>query len=322
MPTGSSGAREGGAALDGAHFDHVLLTRFSAAFSAAVPAQEDWLRYRLGFFVDACWSSVRAQRGADFTWLVLFDDRCPDDFRADVEALAEGTFTPVWSHEPWSPAIFGRAVDDLRSRGGAPAPWLLTTRLDSDDGIARDFMAAVQQEFTPTDGLFVDFPRGVQIDRSGGTYLYDQLSSPFLTLVERRRPGTPPRTVYMARHARAREWGPLREVSAPPMWVQVIHGTNLLNMTVGARVSPRVVNERFDLELVYTRDVPAVRLLREKLTHRLRLVRLWWRHPGEVTKWAEAKFWRVRGTHVRPRSSTPNLTEALKARAERLGRRR
>jgi hypothetical protein len=303
-------------------FDHVLLTRFSAAFSPTVPAQEEWLRYRLGFFVDACWSSVRGQRGADFTWLVLFDDRCPDDFRADVESLAEGTFTPVWSHEQWSPAIFGRAIEDLSAGGPAPAPWLLTTRLDSDDGIAHDFMAAVQREFTPSDGLFVDFPRGVQIDRSGSTYLYDQLSSPFLTLVERRRPESPPRTVYTARHARAREWGPLREVNAPPMWVQVIHGTNLLNMTVGARVSPQVVNERFDLELVYDRDVRADRLLREKLAHRIRLLRLWWRHPGEVTKWAEAKFWRLRGTHVRPRSSAPNLTEALKARAARLGWRR
>jgi len=302
-------------------FEHFLLTRFSAAFSPGVPAQEEWLRYRLGFFVDACWTSVRAQRDADFTWLVLLDDRCPDDFREDIESLAEGTFTPIWSHERWSPALFGRAIEGLLPESGA-APWLMTTRLDSDDAIARDFMAAVQREFTPTDGLFVDFPRGVQIDRGGSTYLYDQLSSPFLTLVEARRPGVVPRTVYTARHARAREWGPLREVNAAPMWVQVIHGTNLLNMTVGARISPRAVNERFDLELVYRRDVSRLQLAREKVSHRGRLLRLWWRHPGELTKWVEAKFWRMRGTHVRPRSTTLNLTEALKARAARLGLRR
>ena len=291
-----------------------------------MPAQEEWLRYRLGFFVDACWSTVRSQQGAgDFTWLVLFDDRCPDDFRADVETLAEGTFTPVWSHEQWNPSIFGRVIEEQTGAprtGGASAAWLMTTRLDSDDGIARDFMAAVQREFTPTDGLFIDFPRGVQIDRSGRTYLYDQLSSPFLTLVERRRADTTPRTVYAARHARARQWGPLREVSAPPMWVQVIHGSNLLNMTVGARISPRVVNERFDLELVYDRDVPPMRLALQKGAHRLELARLWWRHPGEVTKWLEAKYWRMRGTHVRPMGAGLNLTEALKARAAALRRRR
>lgn len=302
-------------------FEHYLLTRFSAAFAPEVPAQEEWLRYRLGFFVDACWSSVRSQQGADFTWLVLLDDRCPDDFRADVETLAEGTFTPVWSHEQWSPSIFGRAIAGA-SPAHAAAPWLLTTRLDSDDAIARDFMASVQREFTPTEGLFVDFPRGLQVDRSGATYLYDQLSSPFLTFVERRRPDVDPSTVYAARHARARQWGPVREVSAPPMWLQVIHGTNLLNMTVGARVSPRVVNDRFDLELVYDRDVSGWKLLRQKVAHRVRLVRLWVQHPGEATKWAEAKYWRVRGTHVRPRSDAPPLTEAVKARAARLGWRR
>ncbi|KRF46111.1 glycosyltransferase [Terrabacter sp. Soil810] len=302
-------------------FEHYLLTRFSAAFSPGVPAQEEWLRYRLGFFVDACWSSVRGQQGAEFTWLVLFDDRCSDDFRADVEALAEGTFTPVWSHERWTPSIFGRAIAERSPAGSAP-PWLLTTRLDSDDAIARGFMAAAQREFTPTHGLFVDFPRGIQIDRSGATYLYDQLSSPFLTLVEQRQPESPPSTVYAARHARARQWGPVREVSAPPMWVQVIHGTNLLNMTVGARVSPRVVNERFDLELVYDRDVSGLNLLRQKAVHRAGLMRLWVQHPGEATKWAEAKYWRLRGTHVRPQGTTPPLTELVKAGAARLGWRR
>ncbi len=300
-------------------FDHFLLTRFSAVFTHGdVPAQEEWLRYRLGFFVDACWSTVRAQQGADFTWLVLFDDRCPVDFRAEVEALAEGTFTPIWTHEQFSTGLFAKQIMALTPPEGAK-PWLLTTRLDSDDGIARDFMAAVQSQFRAEDGLFIDFPRGIQIDRSGSTYRYDQLSSPFLTLVERRHSDVPPRTVYTARHARARNWGPLREVKAPPMWVQVIHGTNLLNMTVGGRINPRIVNERFDLELVYRRVVPRTALLREQVVHFVRLARLWVEHPGEVTKWAEAKYWRLRGTHVRPHSTSPNLTEALKGRAARFG---
>lgn len=300
-------------------FDHFLLTRFSAVFRTGdVPAQEEWLRYRLGFFVDACWASVRGQQGADFTWLVLFDDRCPDAFREDVEELARGVFTPVWTHEVFSPAIFGRLIAEQ-----GRAPWVLTTRLDSDDGIARDFMASAQREFDHQDGLFVDFPRGVQIDRSGSVYRYDQLSSPFLTLIEKRDPnGAPPRTVYAARHARAREHGPLREVSRPPMWVQVIHGTNLLNIVVGPRISPKVVKERFELDLVYRRDVSGTELLREKAAHGLRRIRLWGKHPGELTKLVEAKYWRLRGTHVRPQSRTLNLTEGLKARAARLGLRR
>lgn len=299
-------------------FDHYLLTRYSAVFRPGdVPAQEEWLRYRLGFFVDACWASVRGQQGAEFIWLVLFDDRCPEDFREDVEELAEGVFTPIWTHDVFSPTLFSRVIAEQ-----SKAPWVLTTRLDSDDGIARDFMASVQREFAHQDGLFVDFPRGVQIDRSGSVYLYDQLSSPFLTLIEKRDPtGAWPQTVYAARHARARERGPLREVNKPPMWVQVIHGTNLLNIVVGPRISPKVVSERFELDLVYRRELSVPRLLREKAAHALRRGRLWLEHPGELTKLFEAKYWRVRGTHVRPQSATPNLTEAIKARIALSGRR-
>ena len=76
-------------------FDHLLLTRFSAVMApGAPPAGEHLLRHRLGFFVDACLPSVVAQRGAQpFEWLVLLDDRCPDDFRADIEELARSAAT-------------------------------------------------------------------------------------------------------------------------------------------------------------------------------------------------------------------------------------
>ena len=53
---------------------------------------------RLGFFYDATYPSVLSQTTRDFDWLVLFDDRCSEEFRAEVEELADGVFTPVWTH--------------------------------------------------------------------------------------------------------------------------------------------------------------------------------------------------------------------------------
>ena len=118
-------------------FDHLLLTRFSAVLTpGAPPAPEEWLRYRLAFFYDAALPSVAAQEDATFEWLVLFDDRCPDAFRHDVEDLAaDGAFTPLWSHDTFRRDSFaGVAARTARS------PHLITTRMDSDDAIARDFM--------------------------------------------------------------------------------------------------------------------------------------------------------------------------------------
>ena len=162
------------------------------------PAREEWLRYRLGFFYDATYPSVLSQSVDAFTWLVLFDDRCVDGFREDVESIAEGVFTPVWSHEQFRRDSFAAPVAAI-----AAAPHLVTTRIDSDDAMAVDFMATVQAQFARQDRLFVSLTRGVQIDRSGAVYLSDQLSNSFLSLIERREPGLSPDTVYVAKHARA-----------------------------------------------------------------------------------------------------------------------
>jgi len=303
-----------------ADFDHFLLTRFSAVFVAgAPPASEDWLYYRLGFFVDAAHPSVVGQRHAEFTWLVVLDDRCPETFRDDVEDLAsDGSFTPLWTHRPFGPGTFAPAV-----AARSDAPYLITTRMDSDDAIAVDFMAAVQGQFAEQDRLFVSFTRGVQLDRSGRVYRRDEISNPFLSFIERRIPGSLPATVHVAAaHTRARAHGPLREVKAPPMWAQVVHGTNLYNIVNGTRISPGVVNDRFALDLAYTRDVPFPRLLVEKAQHRARLMRLWMEHPSEPFKYAEARFWRLRGTHERPQNDGRTLMDRFKSGAARFGRRR
>lgn len=299
-------------------FDHLLLTRFSAVLHpGAEPAAAPWLRYRLGFFYDACYSSVVGQRDAEFDWLVLLDDRCPDDFRAEIEELAEGVFRPLWTHEVFRRDTFAPIVAQIAQR-----PHLITTRLDSDDAIATDFMSAVQRQFDRQSRMFVNFTRGVQIDRTGAVYRYDQLSSPFLSLIEERRPDTLPLTVYAPKHARARSAGPLREVRAQVMWAQVVHGANLSNIVVGPRVSPRVVNERFTMGLQYRPNITRRRLALEKAVQRRRLAQLWIQHPGELTKALEAAWWRMRGTHVRAEGDAVTLTDHAQRFAARIDYRR
>jgi hypothetical protein len=290
-----------------AAFDHVLLTRFSAVLApGAQPAGEEWLRYRLGFFYDATYPSVESQTVRDFEWLVLFDDRCSDEFREDIESIADGVFTPVWTHDQFRRDTFAEpaaAVGD--------APFLITTRIDSDDAMAVDFMATVQAQFAGQERLFVSITRGVQIDRSGAVYLSDQLSNPFLSLIERREPGRLPDTVYVAKHARARAHGPIREVRAPVMWAQVVHDLNLSNIVNGPRIDPRVVAERFRFELGYDADIAGRDLLAERARQAGRLAKLWASHPGELTKAVEARTWRMRGTHDRAQDDGATLTDRV-----------
>lgn len=95
--------------------------------------------------------------------------------------------------EPFRRDSFARPVAELTGTG--PAPYLITTRIDSDDAMAVDFMAAVQAQFGRQERLFVNFTRGVQIDRTGAVYRSDVLSNPFVSLIERRDHTRPPDTV-------------------------------------------------------------------------------------------------------------------------------
>ena len=292
----------------GERFDHVLLTRFSAVLSpGGPPPDEDWLFYRLGFFYDACLPSVQGQRGAKASWLILFDDRCSADFRREVETLADGAFTPLWTHEAFRRDSFAPHVAER-----AEAPWLITTRLDSDDALAVDHLATVQAQFAEQDELFINFPRGLQLDRSGAVYRSMIDSSPFLSFIDRRTPGQPPATVYVAKHARARGHAPMRQVRTPPMWLQVIHDNNVSNIVNGRQTNPAVVAQRFTIDLPYDDSPGRLRLRRAQVGQGLRRVRFWAAHPGELTKWAEATAWGLRGTHERPQNpGAPTLTDRV-----------
>lgn len=294
-------------------FNHVLLTRFSAVMvPGAPPATEEWLHYRLGFFYDACLPSVRRQRGpAPFDWLVLLDDRCSDDFRDQIEELAEGAFTPIWSSEPFRRDSFAGHVADRTD-----AAYLITTRIDSDDAMAVDFMARVQGEFAGQERTFVNFPRGVQIDRTGAVYRSNIVSSPFLSLIERREAGRPPETVFVAKHARARGHAPLRQVDAPVMWAQVVHDDNVSNIVNGVRTDPAVVRERFDFDLGYAPTLRGMSLRRAQARQLVDLSRLWSRHPGELTKWLEARIGAARGTRVWPQNDGNSLNDRVRAVAQ------
>ena len=52
------------------------------------------------------------------------------------------------------------------------------------------------------------------------------------------------------------------------------------------------------------------------------MARLYVAHPSELIKFAEARFWRLRGTHERPQSDGRTVMDRFKSGAARFSRRR
>lgn len=281
-------------------FDHVILTRFSVRFEGFPPIEDDWLAYRWAFFRDALAASVARQTVRDFQWLVFFDIDTPAWLRAEIEVVGEGLFTPRYV-ATWSSRVAQAAVAEV-----SDTPFLITTRIDSDDAIAIQFVADVQSRFDHQESMYVNLLCGVQVERTGEVYRYDEPCGPFISYIERRVASIPPRTVFQSlSHGQSQLFADVLNVVGPPRWMQIIHGSNLANGVRGLRARPEPFEADFDIDLPFNRSVSDARYRHERLRSILDLARFWALHPAYAREYRVARRLRRAGTQVLTRLDAP-----------------
>ena len=226
-------------------FEHLVITRFNLRVSDT-PAGEDWLRHRLFYFKNVCCPAIGSQTNQNFRWIVLFDSVRESWFESEVQALAAGgLFEPIWLTGRLTPQVAASLGGNLSS-----ADWLITSRVDNDDAIARDFIALVQENFRGQEFEFLNFQSGLQMTDSGELFVSMDPSSAFISLIEKRTSiDTLPRSVYLCEHTDVEHYGPMRQVKSHPMWLQMVHGRNIGNQVQGVRAKPELLKDYFDIEL-------------------------------------------------------------------------
>jgi hypothetical protein len=195
-------------------------------------AAPGWLDHRLQLFEDYCLPSVTSQSDQNFVWFIYFDESTPAEYLERIESLtAKYQNISIKSCTLWEHTAI---VKDIVAALADSTKWIITTRLDNDDGLHRDFVStlhAAVQERTE----FLNFPRGI-ILYSGKYFMYKHLSNAFLSLVE---PAERPRTACSVAHERAAEVAPVRQMSEAPAFLQVVHGKNVSNKPRGTRIYAR-----------------------------------------------------------------------------------
>lgn len=212
-------------------FTHLLLTRFNTAIGFApsrLGLQTEWLQSRLALFEQYCLPSIAGQQGADFQWLVFFDAESPSWFRQKIDAYGS-LLTPMYIKGTASDPVI---ADSIASAGLVKTPYLVTTRVDNDDALAKGHLARVQQAFQRQERMFIEFPFGLQSYRDCLYSVYWP-SNPFLSLIERVQCGNRFTTVLCVPHDRVRSAGPVKQIQCSAQWLQVLHSSNLLNALRG-----------------------------------------------------------------------------------------
>lgn len=220
---------------------HVILTRFNMATGGrevAFRSSPDWLERRFELFERYCLPSIAAQTFQDFEWIIFFDEASPDWVWDRVAALQKirhfhVNAEPLFGAEGWGNAT-------RRVLGEAAGPRLLvTSNLDNDDGLARDYMqrlnASVRQNMTRQTPFAVNFLNGI-ISADGHVYRMRHKRCAFTNVVERY--GSDALTCNVYQHMFLHRHMPVVQEENDSAWIQIVHGTNVSNKIRGRLFSP------------------------------------------------------------------------------------
>jgi hypothetical protein len=193
-------------------------------------ADQTWLDARFEIFKTFCLPSVTAQTVRGFTWLIYFDAATP---KAQLDRVRD-----LVADYPFIKVVLCTAFDDdaraeaVRAELRPETRWLLTTRLDNDDGWRRDFVEGLYKQLRFERREFLNYPVGV-LYYDNKTFLYRHPSNAFISLLERVEDFT---TVWCDQHVNLNRHGPIRQLSPSPAFIQVVHRGTRSNKPRGVRV--------------------------------------------------------------------------------------
>lgn len=223
---------------------HFVITRFNIASpgrEVAIRNTPGWLGRRFDLFEAYCLPSMAAQLPGHFKWLIYFDEKTPDTFRARIEqARKQVAFEPIFV----GPSRMSRVVSDVKARLETNQGRLVTTRLDNDDAVSRDFLERIRGEAKALpDRTIINFREGIALN-NGRLFAAADPSNPFASLVER---AADAETIWAVSHTELGTRFPIRQIITEPCWLQVVHGENVSNRIKSRRLADKDIAARFAL---------------------------------------------------------------------------
>jgi len=215
-------------------FKHFFLTKFNVRSFPDLKhgCEPAWLEKRFKLFDQFCFPSVSSQSNQNFEWLVFFDIDTPDAFKQKITIYAERweNFIPVYLE---CPLPYGEFTDDVRKVVQKYIPddceYLVTTWLDNDDAIHKDYVQMIQDNFSQQENQTINFIFGYQL-ANGKLYFDFEISNHFISLIEKYNPESF-KTCLCRPHKELYEvCSSAKKILCKPAWIEVVHGSNYMNV--------------------------------------------------------------------------------------------
>lgn len=192
---------------------------------------DEYLTKRFELFEKYYIPSLLNQTDKDFKIIVLFHTQTPEFFKTKIEEykkIFNGNFFPIFT-DVWDIEKIKQTI-----KANSSKEWLMSIRMDNDDGIARDFIETSKKYFCPINKMFVSYYNGVQLlekeDNTKDFYIFNRRSWHYFVFIEKLDSHII--TAYNYDHGKV--WKKffnflLIESPQKPMWLEVVHKFNVSN---------------------------------------------------------------------------------------------
>lgn len=172
---------------------HFLVTRFNLTDNGWKKSRDgqqvltdEWLEHRFRLFDKYCLPSVKNQSNQKFTWCIFFDINTPHEYKKRIDNISRSynNFRAIFID---GMKALNTSLQKFITSNIEEEQYIITSRLDNDDLIHRDFIDTIQMLSNPLEEKVIDLRSGYQvvIERENKeirkAYNY---FNPFISLVE------------------------------------------------------------------------------------------------------------------------------------------
>jgi hypothetical protein len=223
-------------------FTHYLITRFNVPIeqwdkdkAGNIVRDQVWARERNDLFRKYCVPTILHQSNQAFQWLIYMDVQTNP---SDLETIRKEL-----SHVKNAELRFVTSMQDLlgdlrKVLSAVETDYVITSRLDNDDGLGREYMQQIQNAFSPDDMTLINMLHGVLYDADTHiqTMVRNARLNHFTSLIEKRHPDQQCLTVLGFSHTQPPEDCKVVNLDADHAWLKIIHGRNLNSRIKGRPV--------------------------------------------------------------------------------------
>jgi len=214
---------------------HFLLTRFNLKNKNWTKTNngvhkgltEQWLDQRFDLFKTYCLPSVINQTNKNFVWILIFDVDTPLKYQKEINRLTKEHINFKIIYADGFNELLPAIKSEIKTHIEKVDNHIISTRLDNDDTIHKDFIKTIQDLYKPIENLVIDLRKGYQLileDKIEVREYYDYYN-PFISLVEKAKDYS---TVLSKEH---KNWNKNTVMANKNsnLWIQIIHGQNQAN---------------------------------------------------------------------------------------------